>query len=213
MEPHGTGPTVTCHVRASEPTSSTAEDTVAALRRHLDEGRLDGVVVRTWPSVIALSGATRESEAVAAFESFVRWAERTGRTIRPPFGRETRASTITGESREVIVTPAVCVATYPNGQLVAVHPHSDGDGRHPVGEALDAIRADRYRPNVPALVEATGDPDRCPACAERLVDGQGLYACSQRDCDWVGVALAPGEYRTDLGARSGDQAALAARHS
>lgn len=212
MESHSTGLTVTCYVRASESASRAAEDAVAALRRDLDERRLDGVTVRTWPDVVALSGATRESEVVTAFESFVEWARRTGRTIRPSFGREIRASTLTGESREVIVTPAVCVATYLNGKLVAVHPHGDDDGHHPVGEALDAIRTDRYRPNVPALVEARRDPNRCPACAEQLVDGQGLYACSERDCDWVGVALAPGEYRTDFGARSGDRAALA-RHS
>lgn len=201
MEPPTTGLTAVCYVRASRMTDA-AESTVATLRSYLTEGLLDGVVVRAWPDLIALSQATRESEAVAAFEEFTAWAKREGVSIRPPFARETRTSAITDESREVIVTPAVCIATYLNGQLVSVHPYTDGDERHAVDEAIESIRGRRYRPNAPALVEDRGARDRCPACAGDLVDGQGLYACSERDCDWVGIAVGPGEYRADLASRT-----------
>lgn len=203
-----TGLTAISRVRADQAPEA-AESTVATLREYQSEGKIDAALVRAWPRAIALSQITRESEAVAAFEEFRRWAEREDVEICPPFVRETRTSTITEESREVLVTPALCVATYLNGQLVAVHPHTDDGEQRTVDEALEAIRSERYRPNVPALVDAGEDQYCCPICTGRLVDGQGLYACSERDCDWVGTATGDGAYRADLASRTDRSAPIA----
>ena len=135
--------TVVCHIRASAVTQS-IQSAIMTLQQYQNDGQLDAVLIRVWPDLVTLSQFTEESAAVRTFEKFTTWAEGHGVDICPPFARETRTSMITGESREVLVTPTLCIATYRNEQLVAVHPHTAADGHHPVAEALTAIQTDQY---------------------------------------------------------------------
>lgn len=186
----GTGVTVDCYVRADSITDD-VEEQFAAIEALSTSGAIDEWAVHPWPAEIVLSPATRDSEPVEQFRTFERWAAQWDVSIEPPFARERRSSAYTGESREVLVTPTVCLAVYANGRLREVFPHSVEGRTYTVDDALDALHDGL--PGVEAEPAVPSDDGRCPRCDEGVVNGQGLYACS--DCGWSAIATGPGSYR------------------
>lgn len=176
--------TVTCYVRPSmllEPVGSH----IRTLREAERDGRIDALLMRSWPDRITLSADVPAGEALEAFERFTEWAYREGVDIEPAFTVQTRESTITGESRELLATPLCCLAIYVGNTLVGVYPHVDDGEPHGVTEAVAALRTGEFRERAATLpVAAT---DGCPRCGGVLVNGQGLYGCPGDDCTWVGL--------------------------
>lgn len=190
------------------------DSTLRTLDHLEDDGVIDEFDVNAWPGEVRMGAGPPHGDVEAIFEEFDAWAEQWNLSIRPPFSVETRSSEITGETRQVLITPVQCLAIYVNGVLGEVFPHSTdptgGGETYTVGDALTLleerdIRAVGSGPNPdtagggrPPAVETTDDPDGCPACGTQFVTGQGVYACP--DCDWTGIATGPGQYRS-IGSR------------
>lgn len=211
--------TAVCYVRAPlllEPVDRQVE-TVRACE---SEGTIDDLLLRSWPKEVKLAGDSPYQEALEAYDRFRTWADHQGVDVCPPFRERTTTSQVTGETNELLVTPLLCLELYADDELVGVFPHSDGDetittedaiaslrcGELPApleGDASDTVRrADDA--SVPTL--RTGDAsgvlesgestavesDGCPDCNSTLIDGQGLFACT--DCGWTGTITERGEY-------------------
>lgn len=193
MSPPSDSFTVVCYARPSlllDPIDSHVE----TLRTCEREGRIETLLVRSWPAQLPCSGETTDREGLEAFERFGDWADRAGVSIEPPFDVRTRSSAITGESREIVVTPLLCLALYDGNTLVGVYPHDDGGRTRDVSTTVAALRTGQLQT---AVVESSVDRsvDSCPDCDERVVNGQGLCVCIDDDCYWVGVWTEAGWYR------------------
>lgn len=152
-----------------------------------DDGVIDALLLQAWPEEITLSDQPPHSEAVEVFERFDRWAESRGVSVRPSFAVRTRTSKITGETKEILSTPVMCLAVYEGRRLAGVFPHSAGDDHHSVTEAIAALKTGDLAAYIPEPAEsAEPGPRRCPECDGALVNVQGIDAC--HDCAWVDIA-------------------------
>lgn len=180
--------TVDCYVRA-DAISDPVESRVESVKALENEGIVDECSVRTWPSEVVLTPLTEGTLAVRRFRTFEEWAAQWGVHIDPPFRRNTRRSELTGETREVLQTPTVCLAVYVDGRLREVFPHRSKGTTYSVADAVESLRSGAL-----AVDESVaGTPtraDHCPRCDVPLSTGQGLYSCP--DCGWVGVATGRG---------------------
>lgn len=186
------------------------DSTLRTLDHLEDDGVIDEFEVNAWPGEVRMGAGPPHGDVVDVFEEFDAWADQWNVSIRPPFAVETRSSEITGETREVLITPVQCLAIYVNGVLGEVFPHSTeptgGGETYTVGDALTLLEERDIRsvgsgqsPDTaigrrPPAVEATDDADGCPACGTQFVTGQGVYACP--DCHWTGIATGPRQYRS-----------------
>ena len=186
--------TAACYVRAPmllEPVDAHVE-TLRACER---EGVVDGLLLRSWPEAVRLDSETPHREVLDRFEEFERWADRRGVSVRPPFEVRTGVS-LTGERRERLVTPLICLALYDEGRPLGVYPHSAEGETYTVEDAIATVRTGEFptplaAPEPADATDATAS-DACPECDGRLVNGQGLFACA--DCGWVGTAEGDGRY-------------------
>lgn len=166
---------------------------VETLRACESEDAVDDVVLRSWPDRVSLSESGPHREVVDVFERFERWAERRGVSVRPPFEVRTVTSQVTDESKEVLVTPLICVAVYEDERLAGVFPHSEGEDTYTVNDAIAKLRTGE----LPVPMGATPAPERpdadaCPDCGGQLIDGQGVFACT--DCEWIGSVTGGGRF-------------------
>ncbi|ARS91595.1 HTH domain-containing protein [Natrarchaeobaculum aegyptiacum] len=183
--------TVVCHVRAPlllEPIDRQVETLTACE----SEGAIDDVLVRSWPKEVSLSESTPHQEVLESYERFSEWADRRGVSIEPPFRTRTNTSQITGETTELLVTPLCCLEVYADDDLVGVFPHTDGDETVTTDEVIAQLRTGE----VPTPLGATptrveSESWECPTCGGPLVDGQGLFACSE--CGWLGTVAPTGD--------------------
>ncbi|MFC7154619.1 HTH domain-containing protein [Halomarina halobia] len=191
--------TIACHVRPTqllEPIDAHVE----TLKRCEREGHIDGLVLRSWPSEVSLSGSVTSDETIETFRRFRRWAERQGVSICPPFERRTRVSEITNERREILRTPLVCLAIYVDDRLGAVFPHTEGERTYGVTEVTATLRAGDLPPRVDEACRSERvEFGTCPDCAEPIVSGQGVLACP--DCRWTATVAPGGRYRDVPGLR------------
>ncbi|MEY7849931.1 HTH domain-containing protein [Natrarchaeobius sp. A-rgal3] len=188
--------TAVCYVRAPlllEPVDRQIE----TLQACESEGTIDDLLLRSWPKEVTRSSETPHGEVLETFERFERWAKRRGVSVQPPFRERTSTSQITGKTTELLVTPLLCLEVYVDEQLVGVFPHSEDEETYTTDEVIAALRTGE-RPTPlgaePAARELSSD-DTCPDCGGELIDGQGLFACS--DCGWVGASTPSGEYVAD----------------
>ena len=178
---------VDCYVRTASLTEP-IEARLDALRELSRTGTVDALEVDLWPERVVLGPTTERHPAVECHRTFKRWASQWGASVEPPFARETQTSRFTDETREVLVTPALCLAVSVNGHLEEVFPHTADGVTYDVDDAIAAL-SDREG----VLEGASGSPGgfvdpatgRCTGCDRTPVTGQGLYACPE--CDWVAV--------------------------
>ncbi|MDQ2052293.1 hypothetical protein RBH26_17610 [Natronolimnohabitans sp. A-GB9] len=213
-DPQTTEITAVCHVRAPlllEPVDRQIE----TLQACESEGRIDDLLLRSWPKEIALTENSPYQEALESFERFEQWADQRGVSVRPPFKQRTTTSQVTGKTKELLVTPLLCLELYADDELVGVFPHSDEttDETFTTDEAIAALRTGELPTPLEGTAETTtqsatdadGGND-CPECGESLIDGQGVFACT--NCGWVGTVTETGAYvaKDDL-ARSKERTA------
>lgn len=184
---------VECYARAST-VAAPVDDAIRDLERLERSGAIDALDVRVWPDKLAIDGPASSSEAREAFERFRAWARQWGVSICPPFEVRKRASEITGETTETLVTPVLFVAVYAEGALVAVYPHSTDERTYRVADGIAELAGGE----IAALGSTTPpaappDSGTCPGCGDRLTNGQGLFLCSA--CGWVGTVTDAGQYR------------------
>lgn len=185
--------TAVCHVRAPlllEPVDSQIE----TLQACESEGSIDEHLLRSWPKEVRLNDDTPYQEALESFERFEAWADSQGVSVRPPFRKRSTTSQVTGKTKELLVMPLLCLEVYADDELVGVFPHTDeaAEETYTTEEAIATLRTGELptplagEPETPAesSVEAA-DRTTCPDCGGSMVDGQGLFACS--DCGWVGA--------------------------
>lgn len=191
---------VVYYVRTQSP-EAPVNTTLQRLERLAADGIVDDVRVGTWPAKIRLGDPFPHSTVVALFEEFDAWAKQWDVSICPPFAVETRTSEITGDTRDLLITPIQSLAVYVEGALMEVFPHSAGPTRdsptYTVADALTLLEerdiqafggdhAAEMSLNQPrAAAQTPVDLDRCPACETSLQTSQGVSACP--DCDWIGV--------------------------
>lgn len=188
--------TAICHVRAPlllEP----IDEQIETLQACESEGAIDELLLRSWPQEVALSDESPYQEVIDTYERFAQWADGRGVSIRPPFRERSTTSQVTGKTRERLVTPLLCLEVYADDELVGVFPHTDErtEETYTTDEAIATLRTDEMP--VP-LGSVTREDTRasatntCPDCGGTLVDGQGLFACS--DCGWIGTVTETGRY-------------------
>ncbi|ELY69205.1 HTH domain-containing protein [Natrinema versiforme] len=192
--------TAVCHVRAPlllEPVDRQIE----TLQACESEGAIDDLLLRSWPKEVALSEESPHQEVLANYERFVRWADERGVTVCPPFRERSTTSQVTGTTRELLVTPLVCLELYAGDELVGVFPHSDEgtEETYTTDEAIATLRTGEIPTpfgsvdeTVEGLESATSST--CPDCGGSLIDGQGLFTCG--DCGWAGTVTETGRYES-----------------
>jgi hypothetical protein len=147
-----------CRADAAPPArrrQRSVRDRLSALAR---AGRVAAVEVETWPRAVPLSGTDPldpHADARDAYATFEAWADRTGASLSPFFGRRERyilddPSAATPEC----LLPVVGLTVHDGEEVVAAYPHTaDGDHRE-VDDALAALESDPVGPSV----DAQGDP-------------------------------------------------------
>ena len=192
--------TVVCHVRAPlllEPVDRQVE-TIQACD---SEGAIDELLLRSWPKEVSMAASTPHQEVLDTYDRFTSWADRQGVSVEPPFRQRTTTSQVTGRTRELLVTPLLCLEVYADDELVGVFPHSTADETKTTNEAIAELRTGTRPVALDGETEATvagsgsgsgSGPGECPACEGSLVDGQGLFACV--DCNWTGTKTETGQY-------------------
>lgn len=189
-----TDPTISidCYAR---PTSLSApiDATLTTIQELVEDGTIDDCTIHSWPSTVVLSDETDHTDVVETFRTFEAWADQWGVSIEPPFSVETRTSQITGDRREVLVTPVLCVAISIEGALREVFPHQTEGRTYTVEDAITTLTKGTITVNSDLTAPIEAADDRCPWCEAPIVTGQGLYACSE--CDWIAIATGPGKRR------------------
>ncbi len=203
--------TITCYVRPAlvlDPIDAKIE----TLRTAEREGRIDSLLLRSWPGDVALVDDTPHPEVLEQYDRFERWADRAGVTISPAFQTRETTSLATDRTVERLVTPSICLACHDGDRLVGVFPHTDGETTHTVPEAIAALRTGSLpeplvgresvaERTVPRPVSTSDDGDRpsrsyprrstkrppptCPDCGTGLTNVQGILDCGS--CEWVGA--------------------------
>ncbi|QLH83523.1 HTH domain-containing protein [Halosimplex pelagicum] len=134
-----------------EPAARQRDRLAERLRELEAAGQVDSFEVTTCPKRIR-----REDPAdVAArdrYLAFSRWARDRGARLRPFFATRECYAADTGELCDWLVFPAITLAVYDDGDLVAVYPHAVGEEYRSVADGLSALAGD------------SGDPvgDRAP---------------------------------------------------
>lgn len=191
---HGAIPIITidCFVRASalvDPVDAPIEQ----LRTYETQGVIDDLDVRAWPDEVPLADPTDDA-VIARYDLFQMWADDNDFYLEPGFTIRNRTTLVSDEPESVLVLPVVCLAIHIDGELTSVVPHCTGTATYTVDEALAELDPpDRALPMRPGAASAPTDsarpsaptrtPGKCPECGDRLITGQGLYACLT--CSWT----------------------------
>mgnify|MGYP000627357884 CR=1 FL=1 len=155
-------PRAVLYVRGSRACCDRETAVLDDLRGLAERGAVGDVTVRTWPARITLgdAGATR-AEFVAECGRLGRLARGRAVSLRPPFVVRHLDSTITRESEDVLVTPALLLTIWAGDELVSVYPHHDDGLVVTVADAIDGLaRVEGARVVPVASIRSKGDPER-----------------------------------------------------
>jgi len=128
-----------------EPAARQRDRLADRLRELEAAGQVDSFEVTTCPKRIR----SEAPEAVAArdrYLAFAQWARDRGVRLRPFFATRECYAADTGELCDWLVFPAITLAVYDEGDLVAVYPHADGDEYRSVADGLSALAGDSRDP-------------------------------------------------------------------
>jgi hypothetical protein len=112
---------------------------VQELRCLADRGGLDSFDVVDWDKRVPVASASAERDRHAEFAA---WTEEAGLELAPFFDTRLCYCTQTGEKREELVLPALCLAVYEESDLSTVAPHTDGPHTVSVEDAIDQLGID-----------------------------------------------------------------------
>ncbi|OLZ42674.1 hypothetical protein A6E15_08745 [Natrinema saccharevitans] len=186
------------------------DEQIETLQACETEGAIDDLLLRSWPKEVSLSDESPHREVLENYERFRGWAADRGVSVRPPFRERETTSQVTGETRERLVTPLLCLEVYEGDDLIGVFPHTDErtEETYTTDEAIATLRTGAVpTPLEPVDDESAPDTDGgpdapisdpCPDCGGELIDGQGLFACG--DCGWVGRMTDSGRYVAEAAA-------------
>ncbi|WP_284008965.1 HTH domain-containing protein [Haloarcula pelagica] len=129
-------------VRGSLPTPSRKRQ--AAVEADLEElarrGAVDETTTTTWAKRVPIEDCGARTER-ARYNEFAAWARQAGATLAPFFDTRLCYSMQTGEKREELVMPAMCVAVYEDGDLTRVAPATGDDGPTSIEDCLTDLAA------------------------------------------------------------------------
>lgn len=103
--------TVEVYVRSSR-YGNPLNEQIEQLYRIVENGYVEDVTVHSWPTHVTLDSRACDDAVIATFEEFAKWANMHGVSVYPPFEVRQRRSQITGESRDELVLPTLCMAVY-----------------------------------------------------------------------------------------------------
>jgi len=121
-----------------EPAARQRDRLTDRLRALEAAGRVDSFEVTTCPKRIR----REDPDAVDArdrYLAFSRWARDRGVRLRPFFATRECYAADTGELCDWLVFPAITLAVYDEGDLVAVYPHAAGEVYRSVADGLSAL--------------------------------------------------------------------------
>lgn len=195
--------TVACHVRPAL-LLSPVDSKVETLRECDATGRIDELLLRSWPAEVTLDTDSPYHEVIDRHREFEVWAENHDVSLEPAFRVSTSSSLASDETVQTLVTPGICLALYHSGQLLGVTPFTDGETTCTVPDTIAALRTgtlpaplesldilDRRAPAASTPTAESGTPDSpgevvttaCPTCDGEVANVQGLLACLE--CEWV----------------------------
>lgn len=131
--------TVEVYVRSSR-YGDLLNEQIEQLYRIVEDGYIEDVTVHSWPTHVTLDSRACDDAVIATFEEFAEWADTHGVSVCPPFEVRQRRSQITGESRDELVLPTLCMAVYDRERLQSVAPHSSAGETYTVENLLDALQ-------------------------------------------------------------------------
>ena len=108
------------------------------LRELGTDGQVDEFEVIDCPKRIRCERPV-DREARDRYDEYSRWARDRGVSLRPFFDVRECYAMDSGEKGDWVVFPAITVAVYETGALVAVYPHADGDDYRSVADGLAAL--------------------------------------------------------------------------
>lgn len=129
------------------------EAVATRLDRLAERGCIDGYRIAAWRKRVPVTADTPERRA---YERFREWAADEGVSLSPSFSTRECYDRETGEKREELVVPALCLAVYEGEELVEVYPHADGDRPQSVVGGLSAL-AERAEPGDRKHAPTAGD--------------------------------------------------------
>ncbi|MFC6976317.1 HTH domain-containing protein [Halomicroarcula sp. GCM10025709] len=109
-------------------------------RRAARRGAVDETTTTTWAKRVPIEDCGARTER-ARYNEFAAWARQAGATLAPFFDTRLCYSMQTGEKREELVMPAMCVAVYEDGDLTRVAPATGDDGPTSIEDCLTDLAA------------------------------------------------------------------------
>jgi hypothetical protein len=145
-------------VRGSLPTPSrkrraAVEAELEALAR---QDAVDETTTTVWQKRVPIEDCGDRAER-ARYNEFSAWARKAGVRLAPFFDTRLCYSTQTGEKREELVMPAMCVAVYEDGDLAQVAPATDEDGPTSIADCLVDLAARVERAQTSPTTVSTAD--------------------------------------------------------
>jgi len=129
---------VELHVRSELPAPARAQATQVheGLAVLAGQGAID-IERTTWPNRTPVENP--EGDVRDTYLQYQSWAEAHGYSLSPFFQTRECYTPDAGGWRDWLVTPAICLAVYEDGELSAVYPHTDGPETYTVGDGLEML--------------------------------------------------------------------------
>lgn len=118
-------------------------------------GSLDVFDVVHWAKRVPAEGQPAQERSLAA--EFRTWADEEGVQLAPCFDTRRCYGQQTGEKREELVMPVLCLAVYEGEALVEVAPHAEDGEIVTVADCLARLSADSTRERGEEVVVTTAD--------------------------------------------------------
>jgi len=115
----------------------------SAVERRLQElqcaGAIDEYDTTIWEKRVPVTG--EDCEERNRYDEFRGWATEAGACLAPFFDTRLCYSMHTGEKRQELVMPALCLALYEDDELVQVAPFASGSMTHSIEDCLDDLES------------------------------------------------------------------------
>lgn len=114
------------------------------------EGAIGSIDRSTWPDRMPVTEP--DPELQDRYLAFKELAEEAGESLRPFFQTRECYTPEYGGWTDWLVLPAMCLAIYENGDLVAVYPHTDDGVTYTVQDGLELLERSLLETDQPTIV-------------------------------------------------------------